>query len=38
MLMSGINSAWLLYQMATATEAPRRALAIPQYGLRLRAD
>ena len=33
MLMSGITSAWLLYEMATATEAPRRALAILQYGL-----
>jgi len=34
MLMSGITSAWLLYEMATATEAPSRALAILQYGLR----
>ena len=33
MLMSGITSAWLLYEMATATEAPGRALAILQYGL-----
>jgi hypothetical protein len=33
MLMSGITSAWLLYEMATATEAPSRALAILQYGL-----
>ncbi|MEH2627208.1 hypothetical protein V1292_005263 [Bradyrhizobium sp. AZCC 1719] len=32
-LMSGITSAWLLYEMATATEAPGRALAILQYGL-----
>jgi hypothetical protein len=32
MLMSGITSAWLLYEMATATEAPSRALAILQYG------
>jgi hypothetical protein len=32
-LMSGITSAWLLYEMATATEAPSRALAILQYGL-----
>src|SRR5205823_10054414 len=33
MLMSGITSAWLLYEIATATEAPGRALAILQYGL-----
>ncbi|UPK07702.1 hypothetical protein [Bradyrhizobium sp. 170] len=33
MLMSGITSAWLLYGMATATEALSRALAILQYGL-----
>ncbi|MEH2527810.1 MULTISPECIES: hypothetical protein [unclassified Bradyrhizobium] len=33
MLMSGITSAWLLYEMATATEAPGRTLAILQYGL-----
>jgi hypothetical protein len=33
MLMSGITSAWLLYEMATAAEAPSRALAILQYGL-----
>jgi len=33
MLMSGITSAWLLHEMATATEAPGRALAILQYGL-----
>ena len=32
-LMSGITSVWLLYEMATATEAPSRALAILQYGL-----
>ena len=31
--MSGITAVWLLYEMATATEAPRRALAILQYGL-----
>ena len=31
--MSGITSAWLLYEMAIATEAPSRALAILQYGL-----
>ena len=33
MPMSGITSAWLLYGMAMATEAPSRAPAIPQYGL-----
>jgi len=33
MLMSGITSAWLLYGMAMATEAPSRALAILQYSL-----
>jgi hypothetical protein len=33
MLMSGFTSAWLLYETATATEAPGRALAILQYGL-----
>jgi|tagenome__1003787_1003787.scaffolds.fasta_scaffold20911110_1 hypothetical protein len=33
MLMSGLTSAWLLYDIATATEAPRQALAILQYGL-----
>lgn len=33
MLMSGITSAWLLYEMAMATEAPSRALAILQRGL-----
>ena len=32
-LMSGITAVWLLYEMATATEAPSRALAILQYGL-----
>ena len=37
MLMSGIMSAWLLYERATATEAPSRALAILQYGLLARA-
>jgi hypothetical protein len=31
MLMSGITPAWLLYEVATATEAPSRALAIRQY-------
>ena len=33
MLMGGITSAWLLHEMATATEAPSRSLAILQYGL-----
>ncbi len=33
MLMSGITSAWLLYDMAIATEAPSRGLAVLQYGL-----
>jgi hypothetical protein len=32
-LMSGVTSAWLLYEMAMATEAPSRAPAILQYGL-----
>jgi hypothetical protein len=32
MLMSAATSAWLIYDMATATEAPRQALAILQYG------
>ena len=31
MLMSGITSAWLLYEMATATEAPPGGAL--QYGL-----
>ena len=35
--MSGIASVWLLYEMATATEAPSRELAILQYGLFARA-
>jgi hypothetical protein len=33
MLMSGLTSAWLLYDIATATEAPRPAVAMLQYGL-----
>ena len=33
MPMSGITSAWLLYEMAMATKTPSRALAILQYGL-----
>ena len=32
-LMSGVTSAWLLYDLATATEAPSPALAVLQYGL-----
>jgi hypothetical protein len=28
-----LTSAWLLYDIATATEAPRQAVAILQYGL-----
>jgi hypothetical protein len=31
MLMSAVTSAWLVYDMTTATEAPRLALAILQY-------
>jgi len=33
MLMSAATSAWLIYDMTTATEAPARAVAILQYGL-----
>jgi hypothetical protein len=33
MLMSGVTSVWLVYGMATATEAPSPALAILQYAL-----
>ena len=33
MLMSGATSAWLLYDIATASEAPRQAVAVLQYGL-----
>jgi hypothetical protein len=33
MLMSGVTSAWLIYDMTTATEAPRQAVAVLQYGL-----
>jgi hypothetical protein len=33
MLMSGITSGWLLYEMATASEAPRLELAFVQYSL-----
>jgi hypothetical protein len=31
MLLNGITSAWLLYDMATADRDPGRALAILQY-------
>jgi hypothetical protein len=31
MLLSAVTSCWLLYDIATATEAPRLALAILQY-------
>lgn len=33
MLMSAATSAWLIYDMTTATEAPRQAVAVLQYGL-----
>ena len=33
MLISGITSGWLLYEMAMATEVPSRLLAILQYCL-----
>jgi hypothetical protein len=33
MLMSAATAAWLIYDISTATEAPRQALAILQYGL-----
>lgn len=33
MLMSGATSAWLLYDIATSSEAPRQAVAVLQYGL-----
>jgi hypothetical protein len=33
MLISGLTSAVLIYQMATATEAPSQALAVLQYCL-----
>ena len=33
MLMSGLTSAWLLYDIATATETPRQAVAMLQYSL-----
>jgi hypothetical protein len=33
MLMSAATSAWLIYDLTTATEAPRQAVAMLQYGL-----
>jgi hypothetical protein len=33
MLMSGATSAWLIYDMTSATEAPSQAVAVLQYGL-----
>jgi len=30
---AGATSAWLIYDMTTATEAPRQAVAVLQYGL-----
>lgn len=33
MLMSGVTSGWLLYEMATASESPRLELAFVQYSL-----
>jgi hypothetical protein len=33
MLMSAATSAWLVYDSATATEAPSQAVAIFQFGL-----
>jgi len=33
MLMSGVASALLIYQIVSATEAPSQALAILQYAL-----
>jgi hypothetical protein len=33
MLMSAVTAAWLVYDMATATEVPRQAVAILQYCL-----
>jgi hypothetical protein len=32
-LMSAVTSAWIIYDMTTATEAPRQALAVLQYAL-----
>ena len=33
MLLSAVTSCWLLYDMTTATEAPRMSLAVVQYAL-----
>jgi uncharacterized protein with GYD domain len=33
MLMSAATSAWLIYDIASATEVPRQAVAIQQYCL-----
>jgi hypothetical protein len=33
MLMSAATSAWLIYDMTSATETPSQAVAILQYGL-----
>jgi hypothetical protein len=33
MLMSGATSAWLVYDLSSATEAPSNAVAVLQYGL-----
>jgi hypothetical protein len=33
MLMSAATAAWLVYELATATEAPRQAVLILQYCL-----
>ena len=33
MLMSGATAAWLIYDISSATEAPRLALAFLQYSL-----
>jgi hypothetical protein len=33
MLMSATTSAWFIYEVTTATEAPRHAVAILEYGL-----
>jgi hypothetical protein len=33
MLMSAATSAWLIYDIFTATEAPRQAVAILEYAL-----
>ena len=33
MLMSGVTAAWLIYDLTTATEPPRQAVAILEYAL-----